>query len=377
MTKWPVLLLVESLSHGGCERDAAKIAVGLDRSRFEPHVAVFHTGGFRSKEVEGAGVPILALPVRSFLNSSMLQGARLLREYIRSHHIQLVHSFDVPTSIFVAPVARWYKVPVVITSQLSYRNMYSHMRQIALRLTDALSDRVVVNSRAVGESLQHLSPKRLHLCYNGVNPDEFSPGPGIRPFGEGSLVVGTVCVMREEKRVDWVIRSFAEVYRSHPDLRLLLVGSGAEIKGLKTLCETLGLANACRFEPAQANIADWMRGIDLYINSSRSESFPNALLEAMACGCCVLGSSVGGIPELITHGEDGLVFDAANRADLTQMMALAVTDRALREKMRQRAAVTAHCRFSMSITLQSTEMLYQTLLESRGRSLSKDGSGVC
>src|ERR1035441_7122331 len=124
MEKWPVLILVESLSHGGCERDAAKIAVGLDRSRFEPHVAVFHTGGYRTREVEAAGVPILSLPVRSFLNSTVWLAARQLGAYIRQHRIQLVHAFDVPVDIFGAPVARFYKVPVMVTAQLSYRNMY-------------------------------------------------------------------------------------------------------------------------------------------------------------------------------------------------------------------------------------------------------------
>src|SRR5215467_6867218 len=146
MAKCAVLLMVESLGHGGCERDAAKIAIGMDRSRFEPHVAVFHEGGFRRAEVEAAGVPIVSIPVRSFYNASAWHGARQLGEYIRRHKIQIAHSFDVPFDIFGAPVARWYRVPVVITSQLSFRDMYPRERRMALRLTDRLADRVVVNS---------------------------------------------------------------------------------------------------------------------------------------------------------------------------------------------------------------------------------------
>src|SRR5579863_6171618 len=116
MEKCPVLILVEALTHGGCERDAAKIAMGLDRARFEPHVAVFREGGFRRREVEAAGIPILTLPLRSLMNSSVWQGAREMGAYIRQHRIQLVHAFDVPSDIFTALVARWYRVPVVITS---------------------------------------------------------------------------------------------------------------------------------------------------------------------------------------------------------------------------------------------------------------------
>ena len=370
MEKWPVLILVESLSHGGCERDAAKIAVGLDRSRFEPHVAVFHTGGYRTREVEAAGVPILSLPVRSFLNSTVWLAARQLGAYIRQHRIQLVHAFDVPVDIFGAPVARFYKVPVMVTAQLSYRNMYTRSRQIALRMTDWLSDRVVVNSRAVGESLTRecgLAADRIYLCYNGVDPEEFYPGPGTRPAGfQDTLIVGSVCVMRQEKRMDWVMRAFKEVFRLHPHLRLVLVGSGPEVENLMALRDELGLHEVCHFEPGTPQVAGWMRGIDIYINSSVSESFPNALLEAMACGCCVIGSKVGGIPELITHGEDGLVFDSGNASHLTELLGLAVTCTDFRQKMRRQAVKTAHERFSMRITLQRTEALYQSLLEQKG-----------
>ncbi|MBV8552213.1 MAG: glycosyltransferase [Acidobacteriaceae bacterium] len=363
--------MVRSLGHGGCERDASKIAIGLDRSRFEPHVAVFEADGFRTPEVEAAGVPIVTLPVRSFLNSTGWCGARQLGAYIRRHGIQLVHSLDVPLNIFGAPVARFYRVPAVITSQLSYRDMYPRPYRAALRVTDRLSDRVVVNSRAVGESLKRqpgFPAHKLVLCYNGVNPAEFFPGPGIRPpaLQDASLVVGSVCVLRPEKRLDWVLQAFARIYPLHPGLRLLLAGSGPEAANLMTLRDRLGLQSVCHFEPSQANVADWMRGIDIYINSSFSESFPNGLLEAMACGSCVIGSDVGGIPELITHGKDGLVFDASNCDHLAEMLLLAATDSELRTRLRREATLTAHRQFSMENTLQRTECLYQGLLEKQG-----------
>jgi L-malate glycosyltransferase len=366
MEKWPVLLMVESLGHGGCERDAAKIAIGIDRKRFEPHVAVFQEGGFRSAEVTAAGVPILYLPVRSFMNSTASEGARRMGEYIRRHGIRLVHSLDVPQNIFGAPVARMNRVPVVITSQLSYRNMYRAERRIALRATDWLSDRIVVNSQAVGDSLRRQAgfpADRIFLCYNGVDPAEFFPGPARE---DGSLVVGTVCVMRPEKRVDWIVRAFAEVHREIPGLRLFLAGSGPEVPKLMELRDALGLGGVCRFEAGQPKVAGWMRGIDIFINSSTSESFPNALLEAMACGCCPIGSKVGGIPELITHGADGLVFDSNDHASLVKQLRMAAGDDGRRGEMRDRAVRTAHEKFSMRHTLDRVEGLYHELLERRG-----------
>lgn len=366
--KWPVLITIYTLGRGGCERDAAKIAVGLDRNLFEPHVGVFHGGGFRAAEVEAAGVPILELPVRSFLNSTFFAGARLLGDYIRKNGIALTHSFDVPLSVFTAPVARYYGVGAVVTSQLSYRDMYSRLYRNALRVSDRLSDRVVVNSNAVGESLiqEGVPERKIYLCYNGVQRDQFFPGKGKRPAGwEDCLIVGSICVMREEKRMEWLMRSFAELRDIAPRLRLLLMGGGPEVPKLEALRDELNLGDQCCLLEGQPDVVETMRAIDIYANCSRSESFPNALLEAMACGCCVVGSSVGGIPELISHGQNGFVFDSADRNDLTEKLRTAIQNSELRNSMRTEAAQTAHQRFSMEATLNRTEALYRTLLEGK------------
>lgn len=359
--------MVRSLDHGGCERDAAKIAIGLDRTRFEPHVAVFHQGGFRTPEVLAAGVNVVHVPVTSFGNLSTVRGARILGDYVRKHGIRLIHAFDVPTDLFGAPVARWYRVPRVITSQLSFRDMYPPRERAALRVTDWLSDLVVVNSAAVAKSLEQeakLSPQKIYLSYNGVDTDQFHPGPADRPgaFRDASVIVGSVCVMRSEKRMDWVLRSFGEVFKADPKARLLFVGSGPQVEPLKQLRDSLGLTDMCMFVPGQAEVADWMRALDIYVNSSYSESFPNGLLEAMACGCCPIGSNVGGIPELITHMEDGLIFDSKKPEELTAMMRMAVLDSGLRTRLREQAARTAHERFSMKIALTRTESLYLRVL---------------
>lgn len=359
--------MVQSLGHGGCERDAAKIAMGLDRGRFEVHVGVLREGGFRIAEVLASGIPVVHFPLTSFANTSVIRAWQAMSAYIRQHGIKLVHCFDTPTDIFGAPNARWNRVRSILTSQLSFRELCSPRERALLRISDRLSNFVVVNSRAVGDSLVSevaLPPEKVYLCYNGVDTTTFYPAaaPRPEPLRDASVIVGTVCVMRPEKRVDWIVRSFSELVKVDSRARLVLVGSGPQVEGLHQLCSDLGISGACLLVPGQADVANWLRSIDIYVNSSRSESFPNALLEAMACGCCVIGSKVGGIPELITQMEDGLTFAVNQQSHLTEAMRLVATDIDLRQKLRRQAAITARSKFSMQHNLDRMDDIYSKLL---------------
>jgi glycosyltransferase involved in cell wall biosynthesis len=362
--RWPVLIMVRSLGEGGCERDAAKLAIGLDRSRFEPHVAVFYDGGYRTPEVKAAGVPILSLPVRSFLNSTAWHGARKMGAYIRGHGIQLVHALDIPFTIYGAPVARFYRVPVIITSQLSFRDMYSPFHRATLRVTDWFSHCVVVNSRAVGDTLErqyHLRSDKLFLCYNGVNPDQFHPGPGILvpALKNASLIIGAVCVMRPEKRLDWILKAFAQLHPLHPGARLLLVGSGSETAALIELRDRLGLRDVCHFEPGQSDVADWMRTIDVFVASSVSESFPNALLEAMACGVPVIASAATSLVEVV--GDAGVTVTAGSQEALEMALRRVLGSSPLHADLAARGLARA-AEFTWERTASGTLSVYRRVL---------------
>ena len=223
--RWPVLLMVRELNIGGCERDLTKIALRLDRARFEPHVACFIDEGFRAAELRAAGVPVLRLPVRSLMGRSTVEGAFRMRRYIREHGIRLVHAFDVPTDLFGIPAARWAGVPAV-ASQLSYRSMYSKLGRVSMALIDRMADRMVVNSHAVARELveeRGVRAEKICVSHNGVDTSEFYPVAGApRPVAlEGaSLVIGSVCALRAEKRLDLLIRAFARVRAE--GLRLLI-----------------------------------------------------------------------------------------------------------------------------------------------------------
>jgi L-malate glycosyltransferase len=374
----PVLLLVRELGIGGCERDLTKLAKFLDRSQFLPHVGCFHSDGLRSEELRAAGVPIVRFPVHSFQSWSAVKGARQMGRYLREHQIKLVHCFDVPMVVFGVPTAYYNRIPAIVSAQLGQRELHAKIYRKLLRFTDRLADVVVANSRAIQQYLidrEHIAAERTYLCYNGVETSVFHPSTEPKPVAVAgaSLVIGTVCALRPEKRVDLLLKAFAQVRHLLPGMKILIVGSGPVLPQLEALRNELGIAGDCIFEPSQTDVAPWMHALDIYVMSSESESFPNALLEAMACGCTVVGSRVGGIPELITDGLSGLLFESNNVEDLAAALGKLILDPALRLHFAAQAAVLARDTFSMKINAHRNETLYRTLLARKGIIAPKRG----
>ncbi len=143
---------------------------------------------------------------------------------------------------------------------------------------------------------------------------------------------------------------------------LLIVGSGPEEAGLKSLVAELGLGESCHFEPATSDVAGWLNQMDVFVLPSRTEALSNALMEAMACGCCPIASRVGGNPELIDDGENGLLFDVDNVTQLTGEIEMLLGDPAQRERMASAASAKMAAQFSYSQAAATMQQIYESVL---------------
>ncbi|MBK9168956.1 MAG: glycosyltransferase [Bryobacterales bacterium] len=370
MAPVPILLTVRELDQGGCERDLTKLALHIDRSRFEPHVACFLPDGIRGEELSRAGIPVKALPVRSFRSYSALAGAAAMRRYLRAHGIQLMQAFDVPLSVFSAPVGRWAGTPVVLTSQLSFRHLAGPMMHRLTQWSDRLADGVVVNCQAMQRHVtadEGVREDRVHLCYNGIDTALFQPRPRRRLpfFPETSLVVGEVCALRPEKGLVTLLEGFALAVRREPGLRLLLVGSGAMRERLEAEAQRLAIRELCHFEPAVSDVASWLQAIDIFVLPSLSEALSNGLMEAMACGCACIASEVGGNPELIREGETGLLFPAADAEALAARITQLTGNPQLRRTLGEAASASIRRDFSLAAYTRRMEELYTAQLAAK------------
>jgi glycosyltransferase involved in cell wall biosynthesis len=362
----PVLFTVRQLHLGGIERDVTKIAIALKGSRFEAHVASYQAEGIRYEELRRAGIPFLHLPVTSFRSPTAFSAAIRLRRYIREHEIRLVHAWD-PTAVFAVPLARALRVPVVLSSTLGSRGLLDPRTCRQVRWTDHLVDSVVVNCEAMRRQMifdERFPLERVKLCYNGYDPEEFYPPPAEKAPSTRSapLVIGTVSVLRSEKALDLLMEAFARVRHLQAGMKLVIVGSGPELPKLETSRERLGLQEDCFLVPATSQVARQLHNFDVFVSSSTSEAFSNAILEAMACGVCVTASNVGGTPELIGNDERGLLFEPGNAADLATKLARLIQSEDLRRKLGRRAAEFARTHFTLDVAAKRMAEIYESML---------------
>jgi glycosyltransferase involved in cell wall biosynthesis len=362
----PVLFTVRELHCGGIERDVTQIALRIDRRRFEPHVASYRDDGMRHEELRREGVPLLYVPFSSLKSPAALSAAMRVRRYVREHGILLIHSYD-SSAVFIAPLARALRVPAVLSSVLGHRSLLDSRTHRELRWTDRIVDSIVVNCEAMRRHAiddEHVRSEQIELCYNGVDTAQFYPAASPKPaaVADASFVIGAVCVLRPEKSLELLQEAFAQVRHLKPGMKLAIVGSGPELPKLEANSRRLGLEGHCVFVASTWSVPDYLRSFDLYVSCSISEAFSNTILEAMACGCCAVGSRVGGTPELIGNDERGLLFRSGDADDLAAKLATLIENDSLRRAFSMRAAEFAERKFNIEIAANRMAEIYENAL---------------
>jgi len=309
-------------------------------------------------------VPIVHFPVPSLAS---VKGALRIAAYVRAQNIRLVHTFDTPANLYGVPAARMAATPVVLSSQRVDRALWPPVLRHGLRVTDRLVDGIVVNCEFLRRHLrdeEKVPAGLIHLCYNGIDTGAFRPLEAARPdaLRAAAVVVGVVCALRPEKGLDTLLDAFAAVRGLVPGMKLAIVGSGPCLADLQDRAGALGILPDCVFEPATPHVADWLHAIDIFVLPSLSEALSNSLMEAMACGCCVAASRVGGNPELVSHGETGMLFEPRDVAGLAGVLRLVVRDPALRAALAVNAARLIHSRFSLPEAARRMGEIYSALL---------------
>jgi glycosyltransferase involved in cell wall biosynthesis len=237
------------------------------------------------------------------------------------------------------------RVPVVYTEH-NVLERYHPLTRRANLLTWRHQEAAIAVSADVAESLRRGAPRGVPVktILNGVDIDRFDPrrvqGATLREslgISPSAPVVGTVAVFRTQKRLDEWLRVAKALVNDHPGTHFILVGDGPLRHELEALADSLDL-DTVHWVGLQEDVRPYLAAMDVYMMSSRFEGLPVALLEAMAMGCAVVSTSVGGIPEVLRHRVNGLLVDGDHPERLAAEAA------ALIDSPEQRAALGADAR---------------------------------
>jgi UDP-glucose:(heptosyl)LPS alpha-1,3-glucosyltransferase len=226
---------------------------------------------------------------------------------------------------------------------------------------------VVCNSRMVRDDVQRrfgVDDAKLHVIYNGVDLDQFSPlgrqmhRAAMRSklgIPEGARVVLFVGSGFERKGMDALLRAFA---RLDSGARLLVVGTDSSQDRYRKLALTLGVAARVTWGGGQKDVAPWYGAADVFALPTLYDPFPNAALEALACGLPLVTSRDCGAAELVNEGVNGYVCDAIDVNALSQRLAQAL---ATSQAMSPAARTSAES-FGIEAMASSLLELYRRLL---------------
>ena len=207
--------------------------------------------------------------------------------------------------------------------------------------------------------------ERVHVIPNFVDTGTFRPRPNPRhrkifaPAGE--KIVMHISNFRPVKRVTDVIEAFARIRKKVP-ARLVMVGDGPDRPRAAQRVGELGVERDVVFLGKHASVEELLSCADLFLLTSESESFGLAALEAISCGVPVVAYRAGGLPEVISHGENGLLVPVGSVEEAAEAGTCLLDDPGIWRRFSEAGRTAAMERFATGIVLPRYEDLYRALL---------------
>ena len=209
---------------------------------------------------------------------------------------------------------------------------------------------------------------------NGVDTETFAPGgpaAADAPWGPDDIVIGTVARVQDVKNHRLLVDAFAQLCAAAPALaprlKLSIVGDGPLLPAVRAQVAALGLQDAVWLPGARADIAALLHTFAVFALPSLAEGTPVSMLEAMACGVPVVASRVGGIPEVVDEGVQGLLVPVGDVDVLAGALGRYALDPDLRAAHGRAARARVEERFSLRAMVGAYDALYDGLCRNKVR----------
>jgi glycosyltransferase involved in cell wall biosynthesis len=331
---------VKGLGAGGAERLLVSMARVADHDRFEYVVAYVlpHKTAFRPS-LEAAGVRVFCLQEPG---DGRLGWLHRLHEVLRREHFDVVHTHSPVVAGVARAVARLlgHRRPALISTEHNSWASYLWPTRLLNAALHPLDDRRFAVSSQARDSIWRPLRRGVEVLVHGVLPEDYEDVRSRRDterrrldIPADAIVVSTVANLRREKGYPELLTAAAEVLSEEPGTVFLAAGQGALESQLHLAHRQLRLGNGFRFLGQVDDVPELLAASDLFVLPSRFEGTPIAIMEALCVGLPVVGTTVGGIPEQVTDGVEGLLVPPRDPSALTRALLTLVRDSDLRARM--------------------------------------------
>lgn len=321
-------------------------------------------------EEDGAEVFRVDLKTKNEFHPKLLAAVPPLVRLIKRERFNLIHAHTRVSQVLAWMLQKITHLPVVTTCHGFYRNRLSR------RWLPAWGDRVIAISPPVAEHLHQdfgVSKDRIRMVYNAVDLTDLeihyrahlkeSSPKSLFGFSNSDIVIGIVARLIEEKGHEDLIRSFAELVRTWPHLRLLIVGEGRERGKLEALCYTLGVGREVHFSGNLTDVTGALAATDIFaFPAVWREAFGISVVEAMACSKPIVLTENCALADIIESSNSGIKVDAKNTLSLTNALRYLLEHPDICRTMGENAAKLAREEFSMERMSREIADVYNELL---------------
>ncbi len=366
-----VLTLIDRIGDtGGAERFAANLALYLPSDRFE----VWMCSTRRSDpavvaELERAGVRHVTLGRRSKWDVYRLGS---LVSLMRSESFDIVHAHLFGSNLWGTLVGRLCRVPVVIAHEHTWSYRGDPLRKwLDGHVIGRLASRFIAVSSLDAErmvSLEGVSADKIVMiptCHVPRSSTEYSDVRSEIGIGATVPLVAVISILRPQKALSVLLDAFADVVKHIPDAHLVVAGYGPCLKGLERQASDLGLTAQIHFLGRRLDVDAILSTADVAAMSSDFEGTPLVAFECMASRTPLVATAVGGLPDVVEHGQTGLLVAPRDPAALAQALVAVLSDPAGRQRMGA-AAGERLSDFTLEATVRRFATLYEGLAADAG-----------
>lgn len=365
MTASPLLFLS---NHGpivgGGEISLLTLMTALDPARWRPLLVVPEEGRV-AEAARVAGIPtwVIPFPALKRPRRALFNTVGDLRSLMRDQHVRIVHANGSRAMAYGGLAGLLAGKPVIWHVRIADQDGWLD-RGLA-----RLATRIIVNSEAVRRRFPLVPDDKVRRIHNGVDLTRFVPQvppDSLRAtLGLGALDPVVVSVGRfvPFKGYDTLIEAAASVRRTEPQLHWVLVGDGEQRESLLEQCVSRGLSSHVHVVGWKDDVRPWLALGDLFVLPSLAEHFGRVIVEAMAMGKPVVATDAGGVPEIVAHGETGLLVPPGDAGRLAEAVLHLLHHRAELTRCGIAGRRRAERHFSLTGHAEAVGALYEELIE--------------